>query len=95
MSEEEEDRGKQEGASKASLKKEGGETRGDIDKTMNVDMMEEEELQERELSTIVNIARSRLEKSRAVGGHPEHRWQVLHLGHAEEDEQCDYQQQNE
>ena len=47
MSEEEEDRRKQEGASKASLKKEGGETRGDIDKTMNVDMMEEEEFQER------------------------------------------------
>ena len=91
MSEEEKDRRKQEGASKASLKREGGETRGDIDKTMDVDMMEEAGLQERELGTIVNIARSQLEKSLAVGGHPEHRWQVLHLGDAEEDEQCDYE----
>ena len=46
-SEEEKDRRTQEDASKGSLKKEGGETRGDIDKTMNVDMMEEEEFQER------------------------------------------------
>ena len=29
------------------MKKEGGETQGDIDKSMNVDMMEEEEFQER------------------------------------------------
>ena len=29
------------------MKKKGGETRGDIDKTMNVDMMEEEEFQEK------------------------------------------------
>ena len=47
MSEEEKDRRKQEEASKGSLKKERGETRGDIDKTMNVDMMEEDEFQER------------------------------------------------
>ena len=47
MREDERDRRKKEEDSKGSLTKEGGETRGDIDKTMNVDMMEEEEFQER------------------------------------------------
>ena len=40
-------RRKKEEESKGSLTKEGGETRGVIDKTMNVDMMEEDEFQER------------------------------------------------
>ena len=44
---EEEENQRKRKAEEGSLKKEGGETRGDIDKTMNVDMMEEEEFQER------------------------------------------------
>ena len=47
MNEDEKDRRKKEEDRKGSFTKEGGETRGDIDKTMNVDMMEEEEFQER------------------------------------------------
>ena len=48
MTGEEDNRRKQEEASKGSLNKEEGETRGDIDRTMNVDIMEEEEFQDME-----------------------------------------------
>ena len=44
---EEEDRRKQEDASEGKMKKERGEAIGDIDKTMDVDAVEEEEFQER------------------------------------------------
>ena len=45
--EDEDARRRQEDEGKGKVQQEGGETRGDIDKTMNVDMMEEEEFQER------------------------------------------------
>ena len=32
---------------KGKMQKEGGETRGDVDKNLNVDMMEKEEVQEK------------------------------------------------
>ena len=47
MSEGEEDGRKNEEESKESIKKEAGETRGDIDQTITIDSMGEEEFQER------------------------------------------------
>ena len=45
--EEEDNRKRQDKASKGSLKKAGGETAGTIDKTVNLDLLEEEEFQEK------------------------------------------------
>ena len=45
--EEEDNMRKQEDASRESLKKKGGETRCEIDKTTNADAMEREEFQEK------------------------------------------------
>ena len=47
MTEEEKDRTKKEEKIKGSFKREAGETRGDFDNVMNVDIMEEEELQQK------------------------------------------------
>ena len=96
-----EKRKREEEENKGKLQKTGGETRGSVDRTLDIDLMGEEEFQERKhdlrenKNSLGHNQRNKLEKSSTNRRDPGHRRRILHMGDAEGHEQHRHPEENE